>query len=298
MIRLPSMALVALVAGHALAATPIDDKRAVAADVHVEISNVKGAVTVSGWDRNEIAIGGSLGDGAKPLTIEGSDRDVRIKVQSEGQSGWFSWGSDSRMGPTELDVKVPRSAAVKINVVSANATVSGVAGQSLDIDSVSGKLRLESDAQAIRIDSVSGNVDLAGKATDAHVQTVSGDIRARGLGGTVHYESVSGDIDAEHDTVREIQASTVSGDISLRGKVEGRARIGIESMSGSVLLALPADLSARLRASSFSGKIRSEFGTVKREEFGPGSSLDATLGDGAGDVRVESFSGDVDLRRQ
>lgn len=297
MIRSLSIALVALAAGNALAATPIDDKRPVSADVRVEISNVKGAVTVSGWDRNEIAIGGSLGDGAKPLKIEGSERDVHIKVESDGQSGWFSWGSDSRMGPTNLDVKVPRAAALKINVVSANTTVSGVNGETLEIDSVSGKLRLESSARKVRIDSVSGNIELVGKTSDANLETVSGDIRARGLGGTLRYETVSGDIDAEHDAARDIQASTVSGDISLRGTVDGKVRMGIESMSGSVRLSLPENLAARLRASSFSGKIRSDFGRVERKEFGPGSSLDATLGSGAGEIRVESFSGDVDLRR-
>src|SRR5690606_23080862 len=101
----------------------------------------KGSVAVSGWDRDEIAITGTLGDGARPLKIEGGGSDLRIKVEGGGdKEGWFSWGADSRMGPSDLEVKVPKSAALKIGVVSANVTLSGVDGASLDVESVSGKL--------------------------------------------------------------------------------------------------------------------------------------------------------------
>lgn len=282
--------------GSAYAGTPIDEKRAVDAEARIEVSNAKGAVTISGWDRSEVAIGGTLGSGAKPLTIEGGGSKLSIKVEAPDQRGWFSWGADSRMAATELDIKVPRAAEMKIDVVSADVTLSGVDGRSLDVDSVSGKLRLDSGAKEVDIDSVSGNVDLVGKAERAHVETVSGDIRARGLGGRIKYETVSGDIDAENGNYREINAGTVSGDINLRGKPAPDTRIDVESMSGSLHLYLPGDIAARLSASSFSGTIRSDFGSVKHEEHGPGSSLEAGSGDGL--VKIETFSGDIDIRKQ
>jgi DUF4097 and DUF4098 domain-containing protein YvlB len=298
MIRSVPFALLALAAaGSVHAGTPIDEKRAVAADARVEISNAKGSVTVSGWDRDEVAISGELGSGAKP-TIEGGGAQLRIKIEAPDKQGWFSWGADSRMGPSDLDIKVPRSAELKIGVVSADVTLSGVAGRLLDVDSVSGKLRLSSDAKEVDIDSVSGEVDIAGKAERARVQTVSGDIRARGLGGRLKYETVSGDIDADNGRYSEINAGSVSGDIDLRGQPEGDLRIDVESMSGSVHLYLPEEVSTRLRASSFSGSIRSDFGSVKREDRGPGSSLDVSNGGGQGQVKIETFSGDIDIRRR
>jgi DUF4097 and DUF4098 domain-containing protein YvlB len=298
MIRSASFALLALAAaGSVHAGTPIDEKRAVNADVRVEISNAKGSVTISGWDRNEVAISGELGSGARP-TIEGGGAQLRIKIEAPDKQGWFSWGADSRMGPSELDIKVPKSAELKIGVVSADVTLSGVAGRLLDVDSVSGKLRLSSEAKEVDIDSVSGEVDIDGKAERARVQTVSGDIRARGLGGRLKYETVSGDIDADNARYSEINAGSVSGDIDLRGQPEGDLRIDVESMSGSVHLYLPEQVSTRLRASSFSGSIRSDFGTVKHEERGPGSSLDASSGNGQGQVKIETFSGDIDIRRR
>lgn len=293
-----ALLLLLAVSGAAAASTPISETRSVNADARIDVSNIKGDVTVSGWDRNEVSITGTLGDGAKGLEIEGGGSSLSIKVQPPDKQGWFSWGSESRMGNTTLDIKVPHNAEMKIEVVSADVALTGVAGRALNVNGVSGKLRLDSDAKEVDVDSVSGSIDLTGKAERGHLETVSGNVRARGLGGQIKYETVSGDIDAENADYREISAGTVSGDINLRGKPTKDARIDVETMSGDVHLYLPADISAHLSATTFSGSIRSDFGKVKEEERGPGSSLDATLGGSDARVTLQTFSGDIEVRRQ
>ena len=292
-----SLALLGVL-GAARAGTPINETRAVSATARIDVSNVKGSVTVSGWDKAEVAISGTLGDGAKKLSVEGGGDRLSIKVEAPDKQGWFSWGADTRMGDSLLDIKVPKGAEMKVEVVSADVSLSGVAGRTLNVDSVSGKLHLDSGAKEVELDSVSGDIDVTGVADRAHVETVSGNIRARGLGGQVKFETVSGDIDAENGGYREINAGTVSGDVNLRGKPDAGARVDVETMSGDVHLYLPADVSARLNASSFSGRIRSDFGSVTEPEHGPGSSLEATAGSGGGQVKLETFSGDIDIRKQ
>jgi DUF4097 and DUF4098 domain-containing protein YvlB len=284
--------------GAAAAGTPINETRNVDPDARIDVSNIKGDVTVSGWDKSEVAISGTLGDGAKGLAVEGGGDHLTIKVQPPDKQGLFNWGSDSRMGDTTLDLKVPRNAEMKIDVVSADIALSGVAGRSLTVNTVSGKARLDSDAKELEADSVSGNLDITGKADRGHLETVSGNIRTRGLGGQLKFNTVSGDIDADNAEYREISAGTVSGDMSLRGKPSKDARIDVESMSGDVHLYLPSDISTRLRVTTFSGSIRSDFGKVHEEERGPGSNLDATVGLGDGRVTLQTFSGDVEVRRQ
>ncbi len=294
-----SVLLIALLAaGNALAGTPINQTRTVNADARIDVSNIKGSVSVSGWDKAEVAISGTLGDGAKGLAVEGSADHLTIKVQPPDKLGWFSWGADTRMGDTTLEIKVPKSAEMKIEVVSADVNLSGVAGRSLGVDSVSGKLRLDSTAKDVELDTVSGNIDLTGTADHANLETVSGNIRARGLGGQIKFDTVSGDIDAEGGNYREVTAGTVSGDISLRGQPVDNARVDVQTMSGDVHLFLPADAPTRLRASSFSGSIRTDFGTVKEPDHGPGSSLETTNGAGTGQVKIETFSGDIEIRKQ
>src|SRR5690606_7109033 len=70
-----------LLCGSALAGTPIDQTRSVNADARIDVSNIKGAVTISGWDRAEVAVTGTLGDGAKGLLVEGGGAHLTIKVE-------------------------------------------------------------------------------------------------------------------------------------------------------------------------------------------------------------------------
>lgn len=281
-----------------LASTPINETRAVDTDARIDVSNVKGSVTVSAWDKPEVVITGSLGEGSKGLTVDGDHGHLRIKVESPDSRGWFNWGSDSRMGDTTLDVKVPRSIELKIEVVSADVGVTGLDGRLLDIESVSGKLRIDTQVKELQIDSVSGSAEVTGSAQNARIETVSGDIRARGLGGRLKFETVSGDIGVEAGTYSELSAGTVSGSIDLRGNPQSGATITIDSMSGDAHLSLPADASARVHAETFSGQIRSDFGKVESEGYGPGRSLDVNIGNKDGRVSLETFSGDIEIRRQ
>ena len=68
--------------GLARAGTPIDQTHPLDAHGRIEISNVSGEVKVTGWDKPEVHITGVLGEGAKPLKIEGDDHSLSIKVEA------------------------------------------------------------------------------------------------------------------------------------------------------------------------------------------------------------------------
>jgi len=133
----------------------------------------------------------------------------------------------------------------------------------------------------------------------AHLQTVSGDIRAHGLAGRIKLETVSGEIGLESSaTVDELETGTVSGDTKLAIAPGAHARMALTSMSGDIRVHLPGNLSGHVEAKTFSGDIASDFGKARTREHGSGSTLDAHVGDGDGELKAESFSGDVELRKQ
>lgn len=292
-----ALVLALMFGGAVHAAQSIDQTRPVEANARIDVSNIKGSLTVSGWNKAEMHVTGTLGNGAKGLKIEGDRGHLTIKVEPPDDHGWLSWGADSHMGNTVLDLKVPHAALLKLETVSADIAVSGIDAKTLDANTVSGKMRVDSSARQVELDSVSGDMDVGGGSDRAHMQTVSGDIRARGLGGDVSFQTVSGNIDAEPNNYHRLDVGTVSGDVTLRGTPAAGAHIGIETMSGDVHLTLPADVSMHLGAETFSGSIRSDFGAVKDQEYGPGSHLDVTTGNGDGQTKVETFSGDIELRR-
>jgi DUF4097 and DUF4098 domain-containing protein YvlB len=292
---------VLLAPGLVLAGTPINETREVDARVRIDVSNVKGAVNVSAWDKNEVGITGTLGEGAKRLSIEGGGSALTVRVEGpDKSSGWLGWGSDSSMQESILNLKVPRAASLEVGVVSAEVAVADLSGGELQVDSVSGRIRLSAvQSPRLRLESVSGDVEFDGKADDASIETVSGDVIARGVGGRMRMETVSGSLRAAASApLKQTEASSVSGDIEITGGLEKGGRIEIETMSGDVRLNLPATVSARIEAESFSGTLRSDFGSVQKPEHGPGSSLNAKAGDGDGDISVDSFSGDVTIRKE
>jgi len=289
--------MLCLCIGQALADTPIQLRHDATATARISIGNVAGTVNVTAWDRNEVQVSGRLGDGAKPLAITGTDGNLQIRVEPQGGSGWFNWRGDSKMAPTTLELHVPKAASLDVEVVSAPLVIDGMDGGSIQVNTVSGKARINARTPSLKVDSVSGGIEQAGHAELAELQTVSGDILAPALGREVELQTISGRIQAHGGPWQKLTLSTVSGDVQLGGALAPAGSIGIDSMSGDVQLQLPADSSASLHASSFSGDLRSDFGTAQKPGHGPGSSLDVRLGDGNGKINIETFSGDLRVRK-
>ena len=281
----------------ALAATPIDQTRALAAHGHIEIDNLKGRIQVRGWDRNEVHITGSLGTGVEKLVIDGSGDHLEVRAQYPKQLG--AWRGD-RTGPTDLILQVPLRASLDIQSVSADVDVDGVAPDDLSVDTVSGDIVAAAAPQHADITSVSGGLRVTLNSADVKVETVSGSVELRGrLNGQVHGETVSGRLSIDSsESLRRLSANTVSGEVDVRTALADGGDIKAETVSGDIHLALPRSLSARVSAESFSGSLSAPGARVKKEEFGPGSSLDQRYGSGSGDIRLETFSGDAQLTLQ
>jgi hypothetical protein len=292
--------LLSLCVGQALADTPINLQHAAAPDARISVSNVKGQVTITAWDRNEVQVTGTLGDGAAPLAIKGDNDDLEIKVKPQGSNpdGWFNWHGDNQMGATKLDLRVPKGATLDVDVVSAPLGIDGLDGGKISVNSVSGRVRINARTPDLSVESVSGTVQQSGHAEHADLQTVSGDILAPALGSTADLQTVSGRIQASGGPWAKFDLSTVSGDVQLAGDLADHGNIDIDSMSGDVQLQVPAHLSAAIQARSFSGDLRSDFGQVSEHDHGPGSELSAEVGGGRGRIHVETFSGDLRIRKQ
>jgi DUF4097 and DUF4098 domain-containing protein YvlB len=171
----------------------------------------------------------------------------------------------------------------------------------LGIDTVSGRVVVAAAPDHADITTVSGDVQATLNSSDVKVETVSGDASLSGrLKGQVHGETVSGrlSIDSAGQAVRRLSAATVSGETTLKvGLVDG-GEVRAETVSGDIRLRVPKTLSARVSAKSFSGDLKAPGAKVQKEEFGPGSSFEQRYGSGAGEIHLETFSGDatVDLQ--
>jgi hypothetical protein len=304
MSRLPALIIAGLLTAPTLwsgarAATPINETRPLAARGHLSVDNLKGSIEVKAWDRNEVKIEGSLGQGVEKLEILGDAQHLSVKVKypKSGGLGFFS-GSD-KSEPSQLRLMVPLQANLEVDAVSADIDVSGLASGELSIDSVSGNINVVGAPGEATIDSVSGDLRLILNSANVSTESVSGDIDLRGrLAGDVRVETVSGDIDVSghQSSVKKFSGTTVSGDIRVGTALAGGGRIGLESVSGNLTLRMPANLSAQVLGKSFSGDLQAPDVKIERPKHGPGSSFEHRYGSGDGEVSLESFSGDARLQ--
>src|SRR5262245_12627642 len=105
-----------------LAEDEIDRSLQADAKGDVDISNVAGTVNVTGWDRNEVRVTGSLGESVERLDFNVEGKRTVIKVVLKKSSHWDDGGD------ADLSIRVPAASRLDINTVSAELTVKGVTG--------------------------------------------------------------------------------------------------------------------------------------------------------------------------
>ncbi len=282
----------ALLATAGTAAHAADFERKVQADPRgsVEISNVAGAITVTGWDRPEIEVKGNLGASVERVDVTSAGSRTTIKVVLPR----MSMRSDEAM----LDVHVPRQSEIDVTAVSADLTVSGMLGRQR-LKTVSGDIHAEVPGADFESKTVSGAIRLRGLSKDAdmHIESISGDVSLERGAGEVDATTVSGDLRLELDPARSVRMHTTSGDLTFRGSFARGATFDAETISGDVTVRAAAANGYEYEATSFSGDLNNCFGkgSESTSRHGPGSRLMGTTGEGAGRVRVKSMSGDVSL---
>jgi Putative adhesin len=256
----------------------------------VDISNVSGDVRVSGWDRAEVSVHGELSGGVEHVDVSSEGGRTIIKVLQPHTSG--------RGGEAHLQVKVPKDSELTVSAVSADVTTNGVLGVQR-FNTVSGDVTAELAAADLELKSVSGNVHLKGHGQPArlHVSTVSGDLQLEHGAGDLEASTVNGNLVASLDGARSVRARTTSGDVRFEGTLARGATVDATSVSGTVSVRAGAEGGYAYEVSSFSGDIGDCFNATaeRTSKYGPGTRLEGTRGDGAGHVRVKTMSGDIQL---
>jgi Putative adhesin len=287
-----------VIASNAMAASerPIDDHRVADPAGSVEIINVSGKIEVEGWDKPELAVTGTLGANVDrvDITVRGQRTTVRV-VTHEWRGIHLGWSSEPTAA--RLKIRMPRTASLVAQLVSSDFSTRGLTAAA-DVQTVSGDVDLVA-ASDVRVHSVSGDVHVQASPQAAllDLETVSGDLRLDGGAGDLSVNSVSGNAHFSSGRFTRVRLKTVSGDMSGSLGLSADGRLEAESVSGDLSIKFagglpPADFDLR----SLSGDVQSCRGhTAERSSFGPGSRLNFREGAGTARVRAETKSGDLSV---
>jgi hypothetical protein len=239
----------------------------------VSLRVVSGTVRVRGTDSEEARVEATYDPGRTPdpdRSIEVTQGEGELRIEARGDRGSLRGLSLGGTPDVDLEVTVPRAAALTITSVSAAVQVVDLGG-----------------VQAYR--TVSGDLSAADVSGSVTAQSVSGDLRVAAESSVaLEATSTSGDIKVAAERLERAKVRTVSGDVSIAAEAWGAAPHAVETVSGSLRLATGSGLT--LRANTFSGDIRAE--RAHRSEA-RGFQRIVVVGDGTATLEFRSMSGDV-----
>jgi hypothetical protein len=277
---------VAVVCGSAGAQQRIAQRRPLTADGYIKIYNMAGSIRIVGWDRDTVAVTGSVDGQAGRFFLHTDGRAGKLGVEGQGE------------GRAELEIRVPRRSTVWVKTSSAEIEVSGVSG-ALDLYSVNGPIRVRGQMRQVYAESMGGNVDLDVSAPSIRAKNGSGSVVVRGSGDDVSLSTVDGSMRISGAHLQRGRFESISGDILYEGAVERGGSTTFQSHSGSVELRLPARSSVDFALSTYEGDIRSDFRIQdSARDRGPrGRELTFSNGSGGADVSVRTYSGPIILHK-
>ncbi|HXK60046.1 MAG TPA: DUF4097 family beta strand repeat-containing protein [Acidobacteriota bacterium] len=258
---------------------PFDRTIALPANGSVSLSNIAGDIEIITWNRPEVRIQGLKVSRAATVEQARQNADlVTIDVKSNGNAVDISTkypdgSNDDLRVSVEYKLTVPEPASVETRSVSGNIRLTGLRGNA-QLASVSGDVEVDQIGGQLDARSVSGDVKAGEVSQNASCESVSGDVEVRGVGG-------------------ETQAKSVSGNVLVE---ESSGPVAAESLSGDVRVIEAASAGLDIDASTFSGKIESDF-DLRVSERGNRRLLGAVNGGGKA-LKARSFSGTVSLSRR
>jgi len=204
-------------------------------------------------------------------------------------------------------IQVPHDTEVSTSVAAGAQTVRGVRGP-VNVQAASGAIRVEKiDRDAtlktasgsisandvgddVRVSSASGSVSVSNTRGDVRVSALAGTIQVTHPGSRVEADTASGGVDIQGAS-NDVKAHAASGRVSVQGNPGSNSYWELKTVSGSVLLKVPASANFHLSAQAVSGEIRTDIPIMIEEQAK--RVLRARMGSGGARVDVQTVSGEI-----
>lgn len=276
-----------------------------AKDGEVTLKNVSGRIEVKSWNKNQVRIEAlkvskapSLSkakEGAAKVEIEVEKENNSLRIETKYPKSKI-WGKSVNVS-VHYNLWIPDKASIKIKSVSGSVWLEEIGGTA-KVDVVSGNVEVKKTDKEVDCQTVSGKLILQDITGDAYLKTVSGKIEVNRIRGSIDAETVSGGLELrEVSEAKVVKGKVLSGSIVYKGDINPEGKYKLKSFSGTVEMILPADSSFEFEAKTFSGTINTDFkitttGVIKRTE------MHGVVNQGGADVTLETFSGNIYLRKE
>jgi hypothetical protein len=199
-------------------------------DSQLVVENIKGPITITGWDRPQAEVTATPEQDWAEIEIEQHDHKVVARTKTEqGQPRWMNWFNSSQTPHVEYSVKVPYATDIHVKNVEGPIAVRHCKGK-------------------IRINTVEGKVTLDHVQGDMRAETVNGALSASHVNGAPQFKTVNGKLKVQESELSGLSAHTVNGKIKAAATWAADAQISLHTVNGDCELTVPADFRAKASA--------------------------------------------------
>ena len=213
--------------------------------VNMRIFVPSGRVRIAVWDRDSIAVNGTIG---ATSSMFGGGRDDFVKLGVEPlRTG------DTQLAEADWWVTVPRHAHVWVKVTVGSIEAVGTAGE-LELYAVGGNISVRQASGVISVESIDAGVQIDGVRGDLRVRGGKSPLTFRDVSGTASITSVSGSVTFSGPSP-ECRVETIGGDIVFNATQQRGALAELQTHSGAIRVAVDAQRPPILELSSRSGQV-------------------------------------------
>lgn len=268
----------------ALTVAPQSADTVIAVDrgTRLDVSNFRGEVVIEAWNRDEVRIRSDLDDQRLDATRAGATLRVRPR---------------SRNGPrdAEFQIAVPRWMAVSVEGNQIDVQVRGTEAE-VTIETVGGEIEVDGGRGLISARSIQGMISVRGARGEVEAVSVNQEVVLQDVEGEIYVETTNGDVTLRDIRSGRVRATTVNGDMEYSGEIRNDGRYGFSTHNGDLEVTVAPNANVTVSVSTYQGDFESEFpvrltGTSRDRQF------TFTLGSGSAQLELESFNGEISLRR-
>jgi len=270
--------------GRAQRSAHTDTTIAVRRGMRLVLSNFGGSIAIRTWPKSAVRVM--------------ADHRRRDRVSIRQAEAMLHVSSETAMGPpgsVAYDLTVPAWLPVSLSGIYNDVDVDGLQG-GIDVETVKGDIVVRRAVGVIGLRSVEGAVDLVGARGTIAVSSVNEAVRVAQAVGSVAAEAVNGDIHLIDVDSKDVEATTVNGEVVYDGRILDGGNYRFSTHSGDIALGLAESANATVSVSTFSGDFESAF-AIQPRRASRGRRFTFALGNGSAQIDLESFQGSIELMR-
>src|SRR6266446_3820733 len=262
-----------------------DTTIAVPAGASLSVNNVGGGITVHGWTENRVKVHAETGRrGRVEVSLVGNT--VVVKASSRE-------GAPSVM---DVDITVPQSMALSLSGTYADITVDGVQGP-ISAETVNGEVNVRGGKGNITLHSIQGAVTLADASGRIEVNSVNEDVELTNVSGEIKVETTNGSVMLMGVQSASVDAGTINGDVVYEGTVKDGGSYSFGSHNGDITVSIPEGANVTVTTATANGDIDASFALPLQPTPTGKHRKTFKIGSGSARMELESFQGDIAMRR-